>query len=153
MNYNPWDVIRDHRSWTLDTYATLPAGEMGRWYNGVEVMLIERSLTQVTRRCTAAHEVEHALAGDEGCSAIENEDYFTCKMERRAHSRAARKLVPVDALIEALRLYEGDDAKVRDHLGIDQDVLDIRRETLQPDERHRIRIAMNDAGSLLEEGA
>jgi hypothetical protein len=56
--------------------------------------------------------------------------------------RAARKLIPLDALIEALRLYEGDDEAIIEHLDVEQDVLDVRRETLQPDERRAIREAM-----------
>lgn len=142
MTYNPFHVIRDNPSWTLDTDVLLPEGERGRWYNEHEVMLLDRDLDRIGRRCTAAHEVEHALAGDEGCGAALDEDYFTIKMERRTDSRAALKLIPLAALIEALRLYEGDDEAILEHLDVDQDMLDMRRETLQPDERRAIREAM-----------
>jgi len=142
MTYNPFHVIRDNPSWTLDTYAPLPEGEDGRWYNEHEVMLLDRDLDRIGRRCTAAHEVEHALAGDEGCGALLEADYFTVKMERRTDARAARKLVPLDALIEALRLYEGDDGAICEHLDVDQDVYEARLAALQPDERNQIREAM-----------
>lgn len=142
MTYNPFEVIRDHEQWTLWTRIALPRGEQGRWYEGCQVMLLDRGLGRVGRRCTAAHEVEHALVGDTGCDGTKSDDWFTIKAENRAIARAARKLIPLDALIEALRVYEGDDNAVIDFLDVDQEALDVRRETLQPEERHHVRQQM-----------
>lgn len=133
-DYNPFDVISGHPHWTLWTRAVLPSGEQGRWYDDAQVMLLDRGLGRVGRRCTAAHEVEHALAGDRLCRGTIYDQVFEAKSERRAMARAARKLIPIEALARALRLHEGDDEAVADFLDVDLDALDVRRVTLQPAE-------------------
>ncbi len=77
---------------------------------------------QAERRCTAAHEAIHAERGDTSCySAV--------------HREAARRLIDVRRLGEALAFYEGDLVQVAEELWVDLDTLRTRLDHLHPAER------------------
>lgn len=100
--YSPFDVIAAHPDWTLGI-TRLPDGEDGRWYDHLKVMLLDNRLSRVRRRVTAAHEVEHALAGDTACRGTADDGWFSRRLEQTVDAAAARKLIHLDTLAEVLR--------------------------------------------------
>lgn len=137
-HYNPWAVLRDHPEWTLH-FANL-VGDDGQWCAASRTIILNTDLqTRARRRCALAHELEHAFASDAACTGTADDAYFTNVMERRATRRAARKLIALDALADAIALYDDDDVQIAEHLDVDLDTLDIRRDALQPLERHYLR--------------
>lgn len=140
MTYSPWSAIGELED-VIVGFVPLPDG-MGWWEPDERVMLIDSRLDRVCRRCTAAHELEHILAGDEACVGTSDDHYYTLRTERRASIRAARKLIPLEELAEAILLYDDDDFLVAEHLDVDLETLDVRRDSLHPQERHYLRQRM-----------
>lgn len=120
----------------------LPTGR-GFWLSEQRVILVDSRLSRRHRRCIVAHELEHALAGDDGCDGTLDDHYFRCRMERRASRRAARRLITVAALAEAVALYRDDDAQVAEHLDVDIATLDTRRLSLLPDEWRQLHARLS----------
>jgi Zn-dependent peptidase ImmA (M78 family) len=135
--YSPWAEVAKMCD-VLVGFVMLDDG-LGWWEPDERVILLDRRLDRIGRRCTLAHELEHVLAGDAACVGTANDGYFTTVMERRAATRAARKLIPLAALADAVCLYDDDDHLIAAHLDVDLSTLDVRRATLQPDERHWLR--------------
>ena len=123
----------------------MPDDEMGWWDPTTRTIEINRSLSRVERRCTLAHEIQHVLAADSACLGTADDLYFSSLMERRASVRAARELVPLEALAEAVLLHNDDDDLMAAHLDCDLDTLDTRRMNLSVDERRYLRERMTSA--------
>lgn len=132
--YNPYQVLSDNLHWTM-AFVRLPDGECGRWYEHLKTMLIDDRLGRVVRRCTVAHEVEHALAGDVGCGSAALE----ARQESRCEQRAAHKLIPLARLAEVAAAHPDDPHRVADELDVDYDTLAVRLRHLHPSERHYLR--------------
>jgi Zn-dependent peptidase ImmA (M78 family) len=126
VTYDPWRVLRDRLPDVVVGVVRLPRGR-GWWMRGQRVILLDDRLTQAERRAVCAHEVEHALSDDDGC---------TCgpKAERRVRLLAARKLIPLDALVEALR-WSRDESELADELWVDVDTVRTRLAGLTPAEQ------------------
>lgn len=135
--YSPWDALAALGD-VIVGYVELDNG-VGWWEPDERVILLDRRLDRVARRCTLAHELEHALANDAACTGTADDPYFTTVMEARASVRAARKLIPIDALADAVVLHNDHDELMAAHLDVDLGTLDIRRLSLTPDERHHLR--------------
>lgn len=98
--------------------------------NGVDVIVLNPDQLQVQRRCTLAHELAHIELGHVGgCSSSE---------EAAAASRAARQLITIDALADALA-WTRDLGEVADSLWVDRDTLDVRMQHLDDAERDHLR--------------
>lgn len=119
--YSPFDVIADHPHWTLG-FIRLPDGESGRWYDHLKVMLIDNRLGRIARRVTAAHEVEHALAGDAACRGTASDSWYETRLEQAVDRAAARKLIALDALADVLQWALGPD-EVAEELDVEPAVV------------------------------
>lgn len=141
MTYDPYAELRARPDWTL-AFVDMP--DAGRWYDRLQTMLVRKGMTQVERRCTVAHEVEHALAGDQ-----DPIDYATgARREETRHRAAARKLITFPDLLRAVLLHRHDVAACADELHVDEDTLTTRIRALHPAERHALRRALEDQGEV-----
>lgn len=138
MTYSPWSQVAAMPDVTV-AFVPLPDEEMAWWDPVSRTIEINRNLGRIERRTTLAHELEHVAAGDNACTGTRSDGWFTTKMEVRAATRAAKRLIPIERLAEAISLYDDDDDLVAEHLDVDLDTLDTRRMTLSPDERHYLR--------------
>lgn len=138
MTYSPWAEVARMTDITV-AFVALPDDEMAWWDPSARTIEISDRLDRVERRATLAHEIEHVLAGDGVCHGTADDGWFTCVMERRASIRAARKLIPIEGLAEAIALYNDHDELMAEHLDVDLDTLDVRRDSLQPQERRYLR--------------
>lgn len=122
--YNPWDhasalglrvVRRD-----------LPAGMRAAWHAPSRTVLLDRGLSQRERRCSLAHEVVHAERHD-SCRQ-------TARIEAEVHLVAARRLITLEALADAL-CWTKDPGVLVDELWVDRVTLECRWDGLDPHER------------------
>ncbi len=136
MRWHPWRVLRRtpdlYVQWTDD----LPADTLGA-YDGHGTVFLASGQLQTEARCTLTHEQVHAERGDVG--------HCDPKTERRVRREAARRLVPVRALAEALLFHgERDLPAVADELWVDLDTLTVRLDTMHPADRGYLTRRLQD---------
>lgn len=97
--------------------------------NGTTAIRLHPHQSQVQRRCTLAHELAHIELGHiDGC---------TPDGEREAALHAARWLIDIDDLLDALRWTE-EFAEAAECLWVDERTLMARLDGLTAEERARI---------------
>lgn len=114
--YNPWaHVGRMH-----DVLVVLDDLEHAEayWEPDERVILIDRRLSQVERRCRLAHELAHVEAGDEHCAVGPDGVRLAARQEIRADAAAAFRLIDLNALADALS-WALDPAEVAEALHVD----------------------------------
>jgi len=130
---DPYSFLAEHPDLSM-TMAPLPDGERGRWYPDLHVILISDRLSQAERRCTLAHELVHRMRGDLHVA----DDLMRNRIERSCHLIAARLLIPLPDLVQAM-LWSQEPAEVAEQLWVDLETLQTRVETLHPAERGYLR--------------
>lgn len=137
---------------TIDPYALLAGlpnltleitrlndDEMGRWVPHRQAILLDDRLDQAERRCTLVHELIHYLSGDEILAPE-----LAAAQERLCRDRAARVLISLSALADALRWSEHAD-EIADQLWVDEATLWDRIENLTPEERNYLTAAVTES--------
>lgn len=105
----------------------------GWWSAEDRVILIDRRLGQAAGRSTIAHESLHAERGDEaGCTP-----WHDRKQERLVDRLAARRLITLDALADAL-LWAQDEHELADELWVDVETVRGRLHSLTQEEKDYI---------------
>lgn len=96
--------------------------------------------SQRQRRCTATHELVHAERGHQGACDR--------RLERKVDEEAARRLIPLDALAEAL-LWCVDEWELAEDLWVDQATVRVRLDTLAVWEQQYVdaRMALREGGA------
>ena len=96
--HHPWRELRDLPHIDLRWHVGAPPGKTQWWSDGTVTISLDESLGQAQRRCTLTHEIRHALRGRPpiGEAARRQE-------EREIDVEAARLLISLDRLIDALR--------------------------------------------------
>lgn len=115
-------------------FADLP-DDLGWWDPDTRTITLATGQTQAERRCTLAHELEHCLRGDEGIGHIS--PVLAARQEIAVSTAAARRLIALDALIDAL-LWSQDERELAEQLNVDEDTVRIRLLTLTPDEHAEV---------------
>jgi hypothetical protein len=128
---HPWRELRALGHVTVH-FVELSAGVWGLSTGGR--IWITTGLSQAERRCTLAHELEHQRRGHEGCQPP--------AVEAEVSQAAARRLIPFDALLDALR-WARNLHELADELWVDEDTVRVRLEHLHPSERMKI-VAMRE---------
>lgn len=124
--FHPWRRLRAQSH--IDVSWPVMPGRLGST-NGIDVIRMHPHQSQVQRRCTLAHEMAHIELGHtSGCHPA---------TERQAAQHAARWLIDMDDLLDALR-WADDLREVADCLWVVEETLMARLDSLTPDERARI---------------
>lgn len=110
-----------------------PLDVLGCYDPDTGIIWIGKGLTQAERRSTLAHELVHAERGDVACLS----DWHENKQERRVSEIAARSLIPLTRLVDAL-LWSMDESELADELWVDADTVKARLDTLTGGERAMI---------------
>lgn len=120
--YHPWQ----HAKSLGLTIAFVPGLRPRGTYRDGHVQIRE-GLSQRERRCALAHEIVHHERGDDGaaCSA-----WHLRKLERVVHLTAARRLLPLSAILDVQ--WEPDPAEA---LWVDDYTLTLRLQHLTPAEQ------------------
>jgi len=118
--FHPWRAIRARSDVTVEWQRRPDL--LGSWCERSRRMVLHPDQNQAERRCTATHELLHVERGDTTC-------------DWRTHRDAARLLIDLYALGEALVTYTGDLSRIADELWGDEDTLRARLDHLHPSER------------------
>lgn len=129
--HHPWRDFRTLIEWTL-IWADLP-DMMGVTCWNTRTITLDRGLLQAERRCTIAHEIEHARRGP-----VLDEPVLAAKEEAAIDAAVARKLIALDDLGEAVA-WAHNLVEAADELWVDVPTLQARLEHLHPSERHYLR--------------
>ena len=128
MDYSPWRALRALGERVRLYWADLPQGTLALT-DGRERIWIDPHQTQVQRRCTLAHELAHIELGHTGgCTPRDEAD---------ADALAARNLIPLQKLLDALRWSE-ELEEVAEELAVDMPTLIARLDNLTEAERREI---------------
>lgn len=126
--HHPWHEFGSLTEWTLHQ-TDLPDGTLGLTCHHTKTVTLDRSLLQVERRCTIAHEVRHILRGP-----VPADPVLAAREELAVEQATARLLIDVHRLGEALAWSE-DLHEVADELWVDPALLRVRLDHLHPAER------------------
>ena len=101
------------------TVETHLAGPKGRYVHRTRTVSVRADLGPTRYRCTLAHELAHAVAGDEPTGIA----WLDERMERIADERAARWLITADAYAAAESLYGPHPGALARELGVTLHIL------------------------------
>ena len=139
--FHPWRSAREqHADTEIDCTRQLPDGITGQ--TDGRVIRLCRTLSQAQRRATLTHELIHQERG-----GVSTDPYLEAKEERIVDEIAARRLIPLDELVEALVWTRGlADAEAAWELWTDMHTLLVRIRTLTRDERRYIDVELERRG-------
>lgn len=135
--FHPWRALRRMRG--VDVIWMRMDGRLGAT-DGRSLILMHPDQSQVQRRCTLAHELAHIELG--------HINGATPREEAAAREHAARRMISLERLMDALRWAESME-EVADELWVDHQMLIDRLDTLTDDERQ----ALVDLHHSIEQGA
>lgn len=131
--YCPWsDLGERYPGVHVAAHAIAPA--RAAWLPDERVILLDRGLSITEGRCTLAHEIAHMDLGHYPTGV----GHFDRRQEREADGLAARRLLPLVALVEAVR-GGWDLPAAAVELRVTHDVIQSRLDRLHPSERHALR--------------
>ena len=96
-------------------------GPKGHYTHQTRTISLRRGLLNREHRCTLAHELAHAMAGDEPTGIA----WADARMERAADERAARWLITEDAYATAEALYGPHPGALARELGVTLHILQV----------------------------
>lgn len=139
MINHPWRRLRDQHPRIDVVWAPLPDGLAGYW-DGHRTIVLDSALTQAARRSTLEHELAHVERGPVPADAV-----LAAREEATVDEIAARRLIPLGLLVDALRWCQGAaGAALADEVWTDQHTLNVRLATLTADERKHIEAALSN---------
>ena len=136
--HHPWRRLRDqHPDWTI-CWSTESVAVDGYTDWHTKTITLDKTLDQAERRSTLAHELEHVERGPYPAG-----DWWRAREEAICDQEAARKLISLEALLDALR-WALSHAEAADELWVDEDLLTVRLKHLHPSERAWLRARLED---------
>lgn len=131
--YHPWRELRDRWPEVEVRIEPLPGDLLGELR--YPVISLRAGTSAAQRRCTLTHELVHLERGAGDCGR------WAAREEHLVHAEVARRLVPIDLLIRAIRDSGGtaEPAALAALLDVDTETLVLRVRLLTRPERSRIR--------------
>ncbi len=137
--HHPWRHARDHHPQIDIISRRLPDGVAGFWDGGQRIYL-SHLLTQRGRRSVLDHECAHVERG-----IIPINEVLAAREELAVDIIAARRLITVEQLIDALRWCRGVvGVEMAEEAWVDLHALRVRITHLTSDERARVVEALAD---------
>lgn len=127
---SPWRTLAAMPDVTI-RITRVEDGCLGWWDRERGEIVLDKRQSLRQMRCTLMHELEHVRRGDEDTSHVS--PVLAVRQEIAASTRAARRLVSMDRLVDAL-LWSQDERELAEMLHVDEDTLRIRLLTLTDDE-------------------
>jgi hypothetical protein len=128
--YDPWHALAEFDRARV-VFDDLPPRRRGEVDFDTQTITLHRRLDPTTQRCTLAHELVHLERGPVVLC-------HTPREERAVAAIAARRLVPLDELAEALR-WSRDERAVADELSVDVRTVRVRLRSLTASEQAFLR--------------
>lgn len=124
-------------SWTL-AWANLPEGTYGLTDHRTQTIILQRGMTYEERRCTIAHEVEHARRGPVPAHRELQEELLIDR-------KVSRLLLPsLRQVCDELMRHDGDYEAASTDLSVDMLMLEVRLSALWAREREYFTRRMAD---------
>ncbi|WP_422934946.1 ImmA/IrrE family metallo-endopeptidase [Sinomonas sp. P47F7] len=130
--HGAWGILRGIADISL-FFVTFPDGLLG-CTDGMSRIWLDKRLNSIEQRCTAMHELIHIENGHTGCQGA--------RVERRVREEAARRLIPLDQLAEALAWTQSP-AELADELHVTQQVIGDRLDGLTGSEREQLAAGLD----------
>jgi len=137
MTWSPWAELRRHPDIWVHRCRLTEA--LGWWCPDERVILVDDRLDDRATRCVVAHELAHAVLGHRGGPQLGDHEWFARRLEADADRWAARRLVSVEALGDALAEHPDDEEAAAAQLSVTAEVLRVRLAALEPAERQHLR--------------
>jgi IrrE N-terminal-like domain len=128
--YDPWHALADLRQARV-VFDDLPPRRRGEVDFGTQTITLHRRLDPTAQRCTLAHELVHLERGPVIM-------WHAPREERTVAAIAARRLVGIDDLAEAMR-WSQDERSLAEELSVDVRTVRVRLHSLDPTERAFLR--------------
>ncbi|NKW17037.1 hypothetical protein GTA26_05310 [Rhodococcus hoagii] len=138
--HHPWRKLRDrYPHIDIEWDDSLPDGVTGFW-DGANTIYLDPRLTQRAKRSTIEHETMHLERGFVPVNGV-----LLAREEAKVDELAARNLITIDMLIDALRWCRGvTGAELADEVWTDQHTVNVRLATLSAAERAQVCRALAD---------
>lgn len=130
-DWHPWRALRHVTDATL-CWWLLPEGVFETCDVTSGSITLNPGQTQAERRSTLTHELVHLERGQVPACPI-----AAGREEQAVNAEAARRLIPLEALIDAL-LWSYDEHELADELWVDLDMVRARLDNLTDEERATI---------------
>lgn len=135
--WHPWRHLADnHPEIIVSTRHELPGTMMG-YRRGNRIWLC-RTLNQAERRSTLTHELQHLWRGP----VPRDSHHATMREEQIVSALAARQLIPLAKLVDALR-WTRDEYELADELWVDAPTVRCRIQCLDPIETAELEHHLN----------
>ena len=129
VSFHPWRALRA-LTHIDQVWRDLGDDQLGHYDHRCHRVTLNTGLTQVERRCTLTHELVHAERGPVAASHREREEVIV-------EGLAARRLIPLDALVDAM-LWSLDESELADELWVDVPTVTARLAGLTDAERAHV---------------
>lgn len=131
--YSPWAELASTKLELI--WRELPARRLGEYHHERGVIVLDPAMPRRQARSVLCHELRHHEYSDVGlaCSIANS------KQEVRANREAARLLIDVQDLGDALVLHDHNQAAVAVELRVSAAILAARLRHLHPSEIHYLR--------------
>ncbi|WP_157226766.1 ImmA/IrrE family metallo-endopeptidase [Gordonia soli] len=130
MRYHPWRHARD-----LDIAIEFVPNLRARATYSAGLIQIRAGLSQRERRAAVAHEIVHYERGDDGVACSR---WHLQKLERQVHLEAARRLITIEDLADAV-IGEPDYPCMAQKLWVDDYTFRLRLAYVSDEEREQIQ--------------
>lgn len=138
MPYSPWADLASRPEVALE-WADL-RDRLGEYVHDLQLIRLRRGMLRRQARSVLAHELRHHDASDTptGCPVLD------ARQENRADREAARLLIDLRDLGDALALHDGHLGAVAVELYVSRAAVENRLRHLRPSERHWLHRRLDD---------
>ncbi|MEJ6019844.1 ImmA/IrrE family metallo-endopeptidase [Corynebacterium sp. H113] len=109
------------------TVTTHDEGPKGWYSHHLRTISLHTSLRAANYRCTLAHEIAHAIAGDTHTGLA----HFDARAERAANMTAAQMLITQHDYEQAERIHGPHLGAIARELGVTKELLDVWKQTYE----------------------
>lgn len=136
--YSPWEELAGMPDVTLEWHKL--ANRLGEYVHAERKIRLDPRLPRRQQRAVLCHELRHAAAGHwlTACSRV------NLRQEHEANNNAARLLIDVHDLGDALVLHHQHLSATAVELRVSDALLQVRLENLHPSEIHFLRRRFED---------
>lgn len=138
--YSPWDELAQQPDLRLEW--ALLVGRVGEYLHVARKIVLDPRMPKRQARSILCHELRHAEVGDEHTAC----DRVNLRQEQRADREAARLLVDIRDLGDALVLHEQHISAAAVELRVSDAMLRTRLRGLHPSERWHLTERLSAAG-------
>lgn len=137
--YNPWDHLLSLGQGVTLSVEPTPAGKAAWWSPALDHIILRPDLSRIERRVHLAHELAHRDLGHSAAC----DGRGSRRQERAADGLAARRLISLCALLDAL-CWTDCTAQAAEALGVTEHLLDVRLEQMRGGERRWIAVRLKE---------